>query len=189
MSELTGKLLIASPSLQDTNFRRSVVLVCQHDEEGCMGLVVNRPKPLTVHEVLHDLAIPEHGPDHERSQLRTRHVYEGGPVDVIRGFILHDAWHVYESTMIVNDELNLTASRDILEAIGLGEGPEHYLMMLGYAGWGTGQLEQELLHNDWLIAPASPRILFQEKAEQRWEFGIRCMGIDPAHLSDQFGHA
>lgn len=188
VTDLTGQLLLAMPTLQDPNFSDSVVLVCHHDGDGCMGLIVNRPREVTLQEVLEDLEIwkPEPGatlPDGERR------VFEGGPVDEHRGFILHDGWHVYDSTMQITSELHLTASRDILEAIAKGDGPEHFMLILGYAGWGEGQLEQELSNNDWIVAPSSHRILFQELPEDRWEFGARCMGIDRTNLSDQIGHA
>ena len=188
IDQLAGQLLLATPSLPDPNFAESVVLVCHHDAQGSMGLVINRPREISVHEVLVDLGIvPEKAnglPDTDRQR-----VFEGGPVDTYRGFILHDGWHVYESTTQITDELYLTASRDILEALAAGEGPEHYLLLLGYSGWGAGQLENELMNNDWLIAPASHHIVFQEPPEGRWDFGARCMGIKPGQLSSQIGHA
>lgn len=189
MSGLAGKLLVAAPSLDDPNFNKSVVLVCHHDEHGCMGLTLNRPRKLSLQQVLAELGIKT-SPDAARCDERLLGpVHDGGPVDPMRGFILHDAWHVYESTMRISEDVHLTASRDVLEAIGAGQGPEHYLMLLGYAGWGKQQLERELLNNDWLIAPFTADILFHVAPAERWDFGIRCMGIDPAHLSEQCGHA
>lgn len=188
INQLAGNLLLATPSLKDPNFRESVVLVCSHDENGSMGLIINRLRDLTLLDVLNDLHIlTSEQPQH--AELLRQPVFEGGPVDEFRGFILHDAWHIYDSTMQVSDELHLTASRDVLEHLAAGDGPEHFMMMLGYAGWGPGQLEAELAENDWLIAPASHRIIFQEPPESRWNFGARCMGVDPAQLSDQIGHA
>lgn len=188
INQLAGQLLLAMPSLRDPNFANSVVLVCHHDAGGSMGLVINRPREVSVHDVLADLDI---GPETGRELVSTDidRVFEGGPVDTFRGFVLHDGWHIYDSTTEITPELYLTASRDILEALARGDGPEHYLLLLGYAGWGAGQLEQELSNNDWLIAPASHHILFQEPAEGRWNFGARCMGINPARLSSQVGHA
>lgn len=164
-------------------------MICHHDEHGCMGLIINRPRKLSVQQVLDELDIKTRLDDLQRDELRCRPVYDGGPVDPMRGFILHDAWHVYENTMRINEDIHLTTSRDVLEAIGAGQGPEHYLFLLGYAGWGEQQLERELLNNDWLIAPLSTDILFHVAPGKRWSFGIRCMGIDPGHLSEQWGHA
>lgn len=183
INQLTGQLLLATPSMQDPNFRDSVVLVCHHDPEGCLGLVINRPRSLVMGDVFDDLqleVIPER---------RALPVFEGGPVDEFRGFLLHDGWHIYDSTMQVTPELHLTASRDVLEELARGDGPEHYMLLLGYAGWHAGQLEQELAENCWLVAPASHRIIFQEPPEMRWDFGARCMGISRSHLSSQIGHA
>ena len=190
INQLSGQILLASPSLQDDHFRNAVVLLCHHDDEGCMGLIINRPREIGIADVLHDLDIdtvelPPSGPGHAISAT----VFEGGPVDAFRGFVLHDGWHIYESTMQVTSELHLTASRDILEAMGRGDGPEHYMLILGYAGWQAGQLEAELANNDWLIAPASHHLVFQEPAASRWDFAARCMGIKRGQLSDQVGHA
>lgn len=188
INQLAGHILLATPSLQDPNFKDSVILVCHHDEDGCMGLIINRPQSVSVMNVLEDLGIK----DKEGNSVETsdsHSVFEGGPVDDFRGFVLHDGWQVYDSTMQITPELFLTASRDILEELARGEGPEHYMLILGYAGWHTGQLEEELFNNDWLIAPASQHIVFQEPPEQRWNYGARCMGIEAAHLSDQVGHA
>ncbi len=188
LNQLAGQLLLATPSLSDPNFRDAVVLVCNHDENGSMGLIINRPRDISLLDVLNDLDIPTTDSPGEAANLNRR-VFEGGPVDEFRGFILHDGWHIYESTMQVTPELHLTASRDVLEELGRGEGPEHFMMILGYAGWAAGQLENELAENDWLIAPASHHIVFHEPPEQRWAFGARCMGVERAQLSSQIGHA
>lgn len=188
ISELTGQLLLATPSLRDPNFADTVILICHHDSDGCMGLIINRPQQITVPEVLEDLGIEQRSG--EGQPVDNTLVFEGGPIDTFRGFVLHDSWHIYDSTMQVSAELHLTTSRDVLEELAVGEGPEHYLLILGYAGWGAGQLEQELANNDWLIAPASHHIVFQEPPENRWAFGARCMGIgNRDQLSDQIGHA
>jgi len=188
INQLTGQLLLATPSLHDPSFADAVVLICHHDDEGAMGLIINRPQQISITDVLEDLGIDST----KRSTLQhdeKQHVFEGGPVDAFRGFVLHDSWHIYDSTMQISEELHLTASKDVLEDLGRAEGPEHYLLILGYAGWGAGQLEAELAQNDWLIAPASHHIVFQEPPEQRWSFGARCMGISRSQLSDQIGHA
>jgi len=186
--ELTGQILLATPSLQDPNFKDAVVLVCKHDQEGCLGLIINRPRDIILGEVFIDLGMQ---PDAVTASLNEQRqaVYEGGPMDSFRGFLLHDGWDVYDSTMQISPELHLTASRDALEELARGHGPEHYMLLLGYAGWGAGQLEQELFDNSWLIAPVSHHIIFQEPPEKRWDFAARCMGIERSQLSTQVGHA
>jgi len=153
-----------------------------------MGLIINRPRDIGIDAVLEDLGIDLHATGLETPALIPG-VFEGGPVDDFRGFVLHDGWQVYESTMQITPELHLTASRDVLEDLGRGNGPEHFMLILGYAGWHAGQLESELSANDWLIAPASHHIVFQEPPASRWDFGARCMGIERSQLSDQIGHA
>ncbi len=185
INQLAGQILLASPSLQDPSFRDAVVLVCHHDDDGCMGLIINRPRAIGIADVLEDLGIDLTRPTNDALPC----VYEGGPVDDFRGFVLHDGWHIYESTMQITPELHLTASRDVLEALGRGDGPEHFMLILGYAGWHAGQLESELSNNDWLIAPASHHIVFQEPPDRRWELAARCMGIERSQLSSQVGHA
>lgn len=187
-TRLSGQILLASPSLRDPNFANAVVLICHHDSEGCMGLVINRPGKISLLDVLNDLGF-QAGDGERKNNPASQRVFEGGPVDSFRGFILHDGWHIYESTMQITPELHLTTSNDVLEELAHGDGPEHYLMMLGYSGWGAGQLEQELSNNDWLIAPLSDQIIFHESPEQRWNFGARCMGFDRTRLSSQIGHA
>ncbi len=189
INKLAGQLLLATPSLQDPNFKDSVVLICHHDDDGCMGLIINRPQDISLSDVLIDLGLQNKQSLADQSNKEIQRVFEGGPVDDFRGFVLHDSWQVYDSTMEITPELFLTSSRDVLEDLAQGEGPEHYMLILGYAGWQTGQLESELFNNDWLIAPASQRIVFQEPPEQRWDFGARCMGFERSQLSDQIGHA
>jgi len=184
INQLAGQMLLASPSLQDAHFKDAVILVCHYDQEGGMGLIINRPRKIDMHEVLEDLNIPV------LDQTRASHpVFEGGPVDDFRGFVLHDHCHIYDSTMQITTELNLTASRDILEDLGHGKGPEQYLLLLGYAGWGAGQMEKEISNNDWLVAPASQHIVFQEPPENRWDVAARGIGIERSQLSSQIGHA
>ena len=188
INELTGQILLATPSLQDPSFSDAVVLICHHDDEGGMGLIINRPQEIRMPDVLEDLGIEVVNKEGLADEKEPS-VFEGGPVDTFRGFVLHDGWHVYESTMQISDELHLTGSRDVLEELARGEGPEHYMLILGYAGWHAGQIEQELSNNDWLVTPASQHIVFHEPPEKRWAFGARCMGINRSQLSDQIGHA
>ncbi len=189
INNLSGQILLATPSLQDRNFRDTVILLCHHDEEGCMGLIVNRPQQVSIIDVLEDLQLtPDRSYIAHLPENRTLS-FEGGPVDPFRGFVLHDGWHIYDSTMQITPELHLTTSRDILEEIAAGCGPEHFMLILGYAGWGAGQLEQELANNDWLVAAANHHLLFQAEPEFRWALAAQSMGINRANLTDQIGHA
>lgn len=189
INNLIGQVLLATPTLQDRNFRDSVVLVCHHDEEGAMGLIVNRPQEVSIIDVLEDLKLKPNRSYLSNLSENRAFSYEGGPVDPFRGFVLHDGWQIYDSTMQVTPELHLTTSRDILEEIAAGNGPEHFMLILGYSGWGAGQLEQELANNDWLVASTNQHLLFHTAPEFRWALAARSMGIDKANLSDQIGHA
>lgn len=182
MNSLTGNLLLAMPSLQDANFSDSVVLLCHHDHEGSMGLIINRPQDISVSAVLDDMQL--NGIRHPEQPT-----FEGGPVEPFRGFVLHDSWHVYDSTLSVTQDIHLTTSRDVLEEIARGEGPEHFMLLLGYAGWEAGQLEEEINRNDWLISPADSQLVFHAPSDQRWTLGAQAMGVNKAQLSSQIGHA
>lgn len=181
---LANQLLIALPALADTNFSRSVALICQHDDDGAMGIVVNRASEYTLGEVLGQMGV-EGGDEGLRAQI----VLAGGPVHPERGFVLHDGGLQWDSTMAIADALFLTTSRDILEAMAKGEGPTNAVVALGCAGWGSGQLEQELTENDWLTAPADPELLFALPLESRWQAAAGRIGVDFAHLADYSGHA
>lgn len=178
---LKGKLLLATPSLHDPNFRDSVVLLCHHDDNGSMGVLINREQSITLDTVLNDLKLGA-----TRLDVPT---YEGGPIEPFRGFVLHDNSHMYDSTLIITPELRLTTSRDVLEDIAGGAGPEHFMLVLGYAGWAGGQLEGELSRNDWIIAPSTADIIFKAPAAERWLISARSLGINRSYLSSQAGHA
>ena len=181
---LTNQLLIALPALAETNFSRSVALICQHDDDGAMGIVVNRRSEYTLGEVLGQMGL-EGGSE----TLRAQPVLAGGPVHPERGFVLHDGGPRWDSTLAITDSLFLTTSRDILEAMARGEGPDNALVALGCAGWGSGQLEHELTENDWLTAPADAELLFTLPLEARWQAAAGRIGVDFAHLADYAGHA
>ena len=181
---LANQLLIALPSLADTNFSRAVALVCQHDADGAMGLIVNRPSEYTLGEVLGQMGVEQ-----ASEAMRSRPVLAGGPVHPERGFVLHDGGLQWDSSMQIADGLFLTTSREILEAMAAGEGPAHALVALGCAGWGPGQLEQELAENDWLTAPADADLLFDTPLEARWQAAAGLIGVDFAHLADYSGRA
>ncbi|HHI76455.1 MAG TPA: YqgE/AlgH family protein [Gammaproteobacteria bacterium] len=184
-TNLTNHLLIAMPSLADPNFSHTVTYLCEHNENGAMGIVINRPIDIKVGEVLEQMQIPV-GADAPVAQLP---VFLGGPVEEQRGFVLHSSDSRWESTLRINDQVSVTTSRDILEAMARGEGPAHALVALGYAGWGPGQLEQEILDNSWLSAPADQAILFELPPAKRWEAAAKLLGVDLDLLSTDAGHA
>jgi len=181
---LTNHFLIAMPSLLDPNFERGVTFVCQHSKEGAMGILINRVAPLTIGDVLAQMNITTDIPE-----LQHAPVYLGGPVQPERGFVLHDTGGTWDSSFTISDSLSVTTSRDILAAMAEGKGPKHAIVALGYAGWGEGQLEQEMLENAWLTAAAEPEVIFSTPPDKRWEAAASRMGIDIATLSTQTGHA
>lgn len=183
--DLTGKLLIAMPGMQDPRFESSVILLCAHSAEGAMGLIVNKPKPeLKFEDLLKQLSIP-----HE-AKGRAIQVHFGGPVERGRGFVLHSPDYMADgATMQIADRYGMTATQDVLTALGKGEGPETALLALGYSGWGPGQLEAEILRNDWLTADASDDLIFATEDPAKWGAALRAMGVDPMGLSAQSGRA
>jgi len=183
-ASLKNQLLIAMPNLQDPNFSRTVTYICEHGEHGAMGIVLNRPTDLCLADVLRHMEI-EGGLGTAGEQI----VYLGGPVEEERGFVLHSHTAPWNSTLAINDDISITTSRDILEAMAHGGGPDRTLVALGYAGWAAGQLERELQENAWLSGPADQSILFELPAEQRWEAAARLLGVDVNLLSSEAGHA
>ena len=181
---LTHHFLIAMPNMVDPNFARSLTYICEHNEQGALGVVVNRPIELTLEALFEQIEIP----------LRDRAlaglpVYFGGPVQVDRGFVLHRPASGWQSTLSINRDIGLTTSKDILEAVGEGRGPAEILVSLGYAGWAPGQIEQELGQNAWLTVPAQADLIFHLPAEQRFSAAMDLLGVDLARLSDDVGHA
>lgn len=184
VTSLAGQLLIAMPQMQDHRFVRSVIFLCAHNEEGAMGLVVNKLiDSVTLPELLDKLGIPS-----PRLSGRSR-VHAGGPVEEGRGFVLHSADYVEDNTLVVGSNLALTATLDILRAIGRGEGPRRSLLALGYAGWGPGQLDAEMQANGWLHVPADENIVFDDELTDKWQRALAKLGIDPLALSGDAGHA
>ena len=182
---LANQLLIALPSLAEPSFSKSVALICQHDEDGALGIVVNRASEYTLGEVFNQM-----GYDGGTEALRAQIVLNGGPVHRERGFVIHDGGTRWDSTLAIGDDLWLTTSREILEAMAKGEGPEHAVVALGCAGWGAGQLEQELsIDNSWLTAPADPDLLFETPLDERWQAAAGRIGVDFARLADYTGRA
>ena len=185
MSEyLSNHLLIALPALADPNFARSVILVCQHDADGAMGVVINRLSEYSLGEVLAQMGIPADG-----EVLRARPVLAGGPVHAERGFVVHDGGDQWDSSLAIGGGLHLTTSRDILSAMAEGRGPDHSLVALGCAGWGAGQVEFEIGENSWLTVPADPGLLFDTPLEQRWQSAAAHLGVDIFTLTDYSGRA
>ncbi|MDD3608163.1 MAG: YqgE/AlgH family protein [Halothiobacillaceae bacterium] len=182
--DLTNHLLIAMPGMGDPNFAQTVTYVCEHNEKGAMGIVINRLLELNLGDILDHMGI-----DCTQSAVRAHPVHLGGPVQVERGFVLHSPAGGWDSTLNVTEDIALTTSRDILQAIAQGAGPSRLLIALGYAGWGAGQLEQEMKDNAWLSTPAQQAILFDVPVEQRWHAAAGAMGIDLNLLSSEAGHA
>jgi putative transcriptional regulator len=181
---LTQHFLIAMPAMADPHFARSLTYICEHNEQGALGVVVNRPIDMNLHTLLEQVSI---APEHEG--FKAVPVHFGGPVQVDRGFVLHTPIGQWQSTLAVTPEIGLTTSRDILQAVARGEGPRQLLVTLGYAGWAPGQLEHELAQNAWLTVQAQPELIFDLPAEERLAAAMSLLGIDYAKLSDVAGHA
>ncbi len=189
---LDGQILVAMPGMMEEHFARSVIYVCAHSAEGAMGIVLNRPAAnVNMPDLLVQLEIV---PEVERIRLPQKvgnmQVLMGGPVETSRGFVLHSPdFHLTQSTLPIDDGICLTATIDILRAIAAGRGPENAVLALGYAGWGAGQLEMELQANGWLNTPADAELVFNTAADVRYEMALRRIGIEPAMLSMEAGHA
>ncbi|SME94572.1 putative transcriptional regulator [Tistlia consotensis] len=180
---LTGKLLIAMPSMQDPWFERSVVYLCAHSEEWAMGLVLNRlVESLSFPDLLEQLGI-------ESATERAIRVHFGGPVETGRGFVLHSTEYLQDSSLQIDDGVALTATVDILRDIAHDRGPRRHLLALGYAGWGPGQLDQEIQANGWLIVDPDETLLFDSDLEGKWQKAVDKIGLDVAKLSGFAGHA
>lgn len=187
-SELTpGSLcdhfLIAMPSMADTAFAHTVTYICEHSSQGAMGIVINNPMPMTLHEIFAQMDLTSSIEDGKRTVLA------GGPVQQERGFVLHSNETEWHSTLKVSSSLSLTASRDIIVALAEGKGPKESLVALGYAGWDEGQLEAEIAANSWLTVPASKHIIFDIPFEQRWTAAALALGINVNLISNVAGHA
>jgi putative transcriptional regulator len=181
---LEGQLLLAMPAMGDPRFERTVIFVCAHSEDGAMGLVINRPTDqISFPDLLTQLAI-------EVEQPRTDVlVHAGGPVEVTRGFVLHTADYVQDSSLVVSDSMVLTATVDILKAIAQNKGPRHSLLALGYAGWGPGQLDAEIQANGWLSLKADEDLVFEAPPAAKWDMAMGRLGVDVSLLSSDIGHA
>lgn len=181
-TRLGGNFIVAMPHLDDPNFRKTVVLICEHNGEGAMGVVVNRPLPFTLGQIYSGQKITGKN-ESERA------VFFGGPVQTEVGFILYAGDDRYPTSLTVSEEVKLGTSLDILSDIAEGKGPGDFLFTLGYAGWSARQLESELARNDWLVVPFDPGLIFNIAPGDRWEYAIRSLGIDPGFLTSSSGSA
>lgn len=175
------QLIIAMPHMVDPNFASTVTYICEHNEHGAMGIIINRPTELTLGDVFEQMGF---GAEHRREI-----VYSGGPVQLERGFVIHRPQGDWQATLPIQDGFCLTSSRDILAAYANNEGPEEALIALGYAGWGAGQLEQEIIQNSWLSCPADAEILFHLPHQERLAAAAARIGVDLRLLTNQVGHA
>jgi putative transcriptional regulator len=190
---LTHHFLIAMPGLEDESFSRSVVYLCEHNERGALGLIINKTSTLSLQALLHKIDLPL-----GRQDLQNDLVLRGGPVQTDRGFVLHDPIIIegakddesaYASTMTIPGGLEMTTSKDVLEAIAHGAGPRRVLVTLGYASWGEGQLESELGENTWLTVDADPQVIFETPIEERYNKAMGLLGLQPWMLSPDAGRA
>jgi putative transcriptional regulator len=181
---LTGKILIATPQMRDMRFSHAVILVCGHDDHGAMGIVINKYMDnFTLEELFMQLDIPVN------FHIDDEPVHYGGPIEIGRGFVVHTNDVMNNASVLVSDNIAISATIDILSMMAQDDGPKGRLCALGYAGWGAGQLENEIIENSWLIATADESILFNVPVEDRWMIAMNSIGVKPDSLSSEFGHA
>ncbi len=183
-TNLTNHFIIAMPSLNDINFSRSVTYICEHNDDGALGVTINRPSDIRLFEIYEQLKLKDYD---QQSAQQT--IFIGGPVQQERGFLLHRPNGNWDSSLKVTDNISITTSQDILQAMAKNEGPDDVLITLGYAGWAGGQLEQELAENTWLSCPATEEIIFETPAEKCWDAAAKLLGVDMQFLSSDAGHA
>ncbi len=187
---LTNHFLIAMPGLRDEVFSRSVVFMCEHSDRGALGLVINKPSDILLPDLFEKVDLPLQRPD-----LMEQPVFQGGPVQTERGFVLHEAVpgsgdeSVYASTLTIPGGLEMTTSKDVLEAMAAGAGPARVFISLGYASWGQGQLESEITENSWLTVEADPALIFDTPVAQRYDQAMKLLGLEAWMLSPDAGHA
>lgn len=189
---LDGQFLIAMPGMQDSRFTRTVIYVCAHSSEGAMGIMINQPAPqITFRDLLVQLDIIPDGPEIRLpGVIGKMQVQRGGPVETGRGFVLHSAdYFIENSTLPIDDKVCLTATLEILKAIAVGSGPHNAMLALGYAGWAPGQLESEIQANGWLHCAAVPDLIFDPNLDRKYDRALGLIGVDPARLSGEAGHA
>lgn len=181
---LRDHFLIAMPGMSDPSFSHTVTYICEHSDKGAMGVVINTATPMQLKEIFEQMQLNDQGSDGEKI------IMAGGPVQPERGFVLHTGENAeWQTTLKVSDDISLTVSRDIIAAMAEGRGPEHFLISLGYAGWGEGQLEAEIAANSWLTVPADKNIIFHTPIEKRWTEAAKSLGIDLQLMPGSAGHA
>lgn len=185
MTSLANQFLIAMPSLDGSYFGRTIIYLCEHDDEGAMGLVINKPTELSIAKVLAELDLI----DEDTDRLEHQQVMSGGPVQTDRGFILHNDNQQWSSSLKLDDQITVTTSKDILTKLNNQQGPDKFIMTLGYAGWSPGQLEQELADNAWLTLEADPDLLFHTPVNKCWDKALEKLGVSVDQLSLMTGHA
>ncbi len=190
MTSLANQFLVAMPALDDSYFGRTVIYICEHDDDGAMGLIINKSTDIAINKVLIEMHIEdEEQGETSTVELNRNHVMSGGPVQTDRGFILHNGDNKWSSSLKLDDQINVTTSKDILANLSTKDGPEKYIMTLGYSGWTAGQLEQELADNTWLTIDADPDLLFDTPVEERWEKALKKLGVNADQLTAFSGHA
>ena len=180
---LANQLLIAMPGMEDPNFSSTVTLICEHNEDGALGIVINRPLQLQLGDVFKQLELSDEDANAEDPVLH------GGPLGNDRGFVLHGPGNEFESSLAVSGDIHLTFSRDVLDAMASGDGPGKTLVALGYASWGPGQLEDEMMANSWLTVPADAAIVFDLPFDERWTAAAKTLGVDITQIAPDAGHA
>ena len=188
-TNFTHHFLIAMPGLEDAMFAKSVIYMCEHSERGALGLVINKPSDINLKKLFDKVELPLH-----RQDLTLAPVFQGGPVQTDRGFVLHESVmpgneSVYASTMTIPGGLEMTTSKDVLEALSTGYGPRKVFISLGYSSWGQGQLESEISDNSWLTVAADPAVIFDTPVEQRYDKALMLLGLQSWMLSPEAGHA
>lgn len=183
-NSLNNQLLIAMPGMADPNFNSTVTLICEHNDDGALGIVINRPSSMRLGGVFQQFSL-----ESADEKITSAPVLDGGPVGRDRGFVLHSPDQDFESSISVARDIRLTFSRDVLDAMATGRGPERSVVALGYAGWQPGQLEAEMIHNTWLNVQATPELIFDVPFEDRWSRAAAAMGVDIKRISPHVGHA
>jgi len=174
------------PNMADPNFFRSVTYLCDHHSEGAMGIIINRPLNIYLSEIALQIGCSAEQINQHCSEIQ---IFDGGPVSTDRGYILHSPHGKWQNTLKISDSVSLTTSQDILEAIISGEQPDKYIIALGYAGWGSGQIEYEIAENAWLSGPSNNSILFDSPVTERWAASAQLLGFEMSNLSNDIGHA
>jgi len=181
--DLTNQFLIAMPGLHDPLFQKSVTYICQHNKEGSLGITINRPINMNLADLFAQMKIKL-----EIDQIANYPIFAGGPVEPNQGFVLHSSDKTWQYSLTINKDFILSSSKDVLQAIAVGDGPKQFLVALGYAGWGEGQLEKEIIANSWLNCQANKDILFDLNSNKRWHAAAQLMGVDINLISSETGH-